>query len=129
LVDARGDAAAMHELRHDQAAFGMDGLRNLAPASDLPGRIDARRAAIALASRAGLQAFGNDEAGARALAIIFNMQVGGRIARAGTAARHGRHDDAIAKLERSKPYRCKEFFHDNLEVRETISRPWARCRC
>src|SRR5690606_22462368 len=89
LVDARYKAAAMHELRNDQPAFRKAGISELALAVDLRRRIYARRAAIALASRARLGAFGDDEARTRTLAVIFNVQLGGRVALACPATGHG----------------------------------------
>src|SRR5690606_6496901 len=89
LVDARCNAAAMHELRNDQSAFRVNGICDLAPAFDLRRRIYARRAAIALASRARLRAFGDDETRTRTLAVIFDVQFGRRVALACPATGHG----------------------------------------
>ena len=49
LVVRVGDPSAMHDLCDDRAALVVDGVGHLAPAFDLRGGDEARRAAIALA--------------------------------------------------------------------------------
>ncbi len=92
----------MHQLHHDFATFGMDGLCHLCPTVDLLLRVNARRAPIALAFGRGLHAFGDDQPGAGALAVIFDHQVGRHIAWPRTITGHRCHDDAIGALQRAE---------------------------
>src|SRR3546814_10069897 len=66
----------MPELQEDSAAGPVHGIGDLLPAGDLFGAVDARGGLVALAFGADLGGFGDDQAGAGALAVIFGDQVG-----------------------------------------------------
>ena len=88
-------AAAMHDLQHDQTAFGMNRIGHLQPALDLFGCGNAGLSAIGLACGAGPSAFGHNQSCVAALAIIISHQVVGNTVCIGAVACHGGHDDAI----------------------------------
>ncbi|MCY1521783.1 hypothetical protein D9M68_566100 [compost metagenome] len=94
-----GDAAHVPQLRHDPAAGGMHGGRDLAPALDLLGRPQPRRVRVAHALRGNGRGLGQDQTGAGALRVVLDHQVVGHAARIGVHARQGRHDDAVGQRQ------------------------------
>ena len=122
LVRRHRCPADVHQLHHDAAAFGMDGIGNLAPARDLFGRVDARRAPVALAGGGRLGAFGDDQAGSGALAVIFHHQVGRHVARPGAVTRHRCHDDAVGKLDVTQLARREKVVAHHGPVLMTLAR-------
>src|SRR3954452_391698 len=124
------DAADMPELEKDDAALGVHGVDNLAPARDLRLRIDAGRRWISPAVREhgrGLRA----EQGALggALAVIFGVERPRRKALAlGPHARQRRHRDAMRERVRTDLQRLKQRleFHAGLEWRRKDAHHIAR---
>jgi len=88
-------ASGMHELDEDMAALAVDGVRNLAPASDMCGRVDARRGHVALPVIGWLRALGDDQSNPGALSVIFGGEAAGNAISIGARTRHGRHDQAV----------------------------------
>ncbi len=68
----------VHDLDEDTAALGMHGCGHLLPACDMRRAVDAGCRKVALAVIGRLGAFGDDQADARALGIIFGGQLSRR---------------------------------------------------
>ncbi len=111
-------AAHMPQLREDDAAFGMHGIRHLAPAGDLLRTVDAGSPGITLAPRFDLRAFADHQAGARPLAIIQGHQVGRHIAGlCGALARQRRQHDAVFQdmpAQRGRRQQRSVVHHDSV---------------
>ncbi len=108
-----GDAAAVHQLHEDPCAFRVDRVRDLLPRRHLRVADDAWRTHIALAHGAGEHAFGNDQAGAGALAVVGDGHVGQHAAGfVGARTRHRCHDDAVAQGVGAEAQGMEESAHD-----------------
>jgi hypothetical protein len=71
----------MHGLDEDMTALVVHGVGDLLPACDMRCAVDARRREIALAVIGRLRAFGDDQANAGALGVIFGGQFSRRAIR------------------------------------------------
>ena len=99
LIGGVGDAADVHELDGDAAAFGVDGVDDVGPGFDLFGGVDGGGAGVAEAGIGGCDAFGEDEAGGGALGVIlFDESIRG-VVLDGAGAGHGGHDDAVGQVD------------------------------
>lgn len=110
------DPADVPELGEDAPAGGVHRVGDLAPAGDLLGAVDARCPGVALALPADLGAFGNNQAGAGALAVVLGHQRGGDFATGGAGTGHRRHDDAIGEGQVAKGIGAEQ--HDGDLARE-----------
>src|SRR3954470_22869909 len=114
------DAADMPELEKDDAALGVHGVDNLAPARDLRLRIDAWRRRITATIREHRRGLGNEQAAlGGALTVIFGIERPRRKALAlGSHARQRRHRDAVRELVRTDLQRLKQRleFHSGTKM-------------
>jgi hypothetical protein len=85
----------VHDLDEDTAARGMHGGGHLLPPRDMRWAVDARRREVALAVIGRLGAFGDDQADAGALGIIFGGQFSRRAVELGAAASHRGHHQTV----------------------------------
>jgi hypothetical protein len=85
----------VHGLDEDVTALVMHGVRDLLPACDMRCAVDARRREVALAIIRRLRVFGDDQANAGALGIIFGGQFSRRAIQFRPAAGHRRHDQTV----------------------------------
>jgi hypothetical protein len=85
----------VHDLDEDMAAFVIHGCGHLLPSGDMRGSVDARRSEVALSIIRRLSAFGDDQADAGALGIIFGGQFSRRAVELRAAARHRGHDQTV----------------------------------
>lgn len=76
-----------------------------APALDLLPGMDAGRIEIALAQRTDLGAFGHDQAGGGALAVVLGSKRRGHLAGDGAVARQRGHDHAVGKIQCAQAHR------------------------
>ena len=111
LVRLYRSAAHMHDLDGDLAAFRMHSVGNLAPAGNLFLAVDARRAPVPLASGRGLGAFGDDQARAGALTVIFDHDIGRFVVRSGAVTRHRGHDDPVGQFDVAKGHGGEDIAH------------------
>ena len=88
-------ASRVHDLDEDTAALVMHGCGHLLPPRDMRWAVDARRREVALAVIRRLSAFGDDQADAGALGIIFGGQFSRRAVELRAAAGHRRHDQTV----------------------------------
>jgi hypothetical protein len=88
-------ASRVHDLDKDMATFVVHGCDHLLPPCDMRWAVDARRREVALAIIRRLSAFGDDQADAGALGIIFGGQVSRRAVELRTAAGHRGHDQTV----------------------------------
>ena len=86
-----GDAAEMPELQEDAPARLVHGVGHPAPAGRLGVAVDAGSAGIALALGRDLGCLGDDEAGARPLAVLLDIELVRRVLLVGPVAGHRRH--------------------------------------
>src|SRR5882757_7725873 len=77
------------------AALVMHGCGHLLPPRDMRWAVDARRSEVALTIIRRLSAFGDDQADAGALGIIFGGQFSRRAVGLGAAAGHRGHDQTV----------------------------------
>ncbi len=96
------NAADVPELQHDLAALGVDGVRHLLPGGDLLVVEDAGRPGVAAPFLGDVGRFRDDEAGAGALAIVFDMHVLGHAVARRPAAGQRRHHGPVREVERSE---------------------------
>ncbi len=92
------DTPDVPELQEDASALGVHGGGRQLPAFDLRGRPDAGRADVALALRADVGRFGDDEAGRGALGVVGGLQLAGDALVVGPRPGQRRHDDAVGEL-------------------------------
>lgn len=88
----------------------MDGVRDLAPAGDLLGRVQAGRVLIALGLGRNLSGLGDDQAGRRALRVVGRGKLAGHQPGAGTVAGQRCHDDAIGERQVTEGVRLEKRF-------------------
>lgn len=93
------DPSDMPELHEDAAAPGVNGIRDFSPARNLLCRVDAGGVLIALRLLGHLGRLCDDEAGTRALGVVFCSQCAWHETRTGAVAGQGRHDDMIGKRD------------------------------
>jgi hypothetical protein len=105
------DPARVHELGDDLAAAAVDRVRDQRPAGDVIVGVQARRVRVALTDGRRLRAFGDDQPGGRALAVVLRGQLGRGLAGAGAVARQRRHDEAVGELERTQRVRGEQISH------------------
>ena len=98
LKAGMGDATDVPELKKDAAPFGMNGLDNFFPSSDLFGGVDAGGVGVAVAERRDRGRFGNDQSGRSSLAIVLCIQFIRDIACRGSATSEGSHQDPMGKV-------------------------------
>ena len=91
------DAADMPELKEDPAALRMDGIGHLLPPRHLSFAVDAGRIGVALALTRDLGRLADDQAGGRALPVIFGVEFIRGVVLVGAAAGQRRHDDAVGQ--------------------------------
>src|ERR1700730_4539401 len=120
LVEEGADATAMHQLHHDRTALRMDRVGNRTPPRNLFGSVNARRAAIDLAVGTRYRSFGDDQTGARALAIVFDGVGRGHVAVPGAASGHRTHRAAIGEPQLAQRYWTEKVRH------ETSADPYRR---
>ncbi len=109
------DAPHVPKLRENAPARLVRRLCHVAPAFDLRLAVEARRPDVALALLADLRRLGDDQPGARALAVIGRGEFVRRVGSVGGAvARQRRHHDAIGQLEIAEPEGPKQ--HCGIEV-------------
>lgn len=77
----------------------MHGVCDAAPASDVVGGIDLSSLVPAPADDRDVRAFGDEQAGGSALGVVVGHEMISDVGGPGTAAGHGRHDDAVGKGE------------------------------
>ncbi|MNN03535.1 hypothetical protein D3C81_1162260 [compost metagenome] len=97
-----GHPAHMPELGVDATTGRVHGIGNPAPALHLRFAVDARGPGIALALRADLGAFADDQAGTGTLGVVLGHLCGGDIAGSRTRAGHRRHHDAVGQRQRAQ---------------------------
>ena len=85
----------VHELDEDMTALAMHGCRHFLPSRDMCGRVDAWRGEVALSVIRGLSAFGDDQADAGALRVIFGGQFSRRAVELRAATGHRGHDQTV----------------------------------
>jgi len=85
----------VHDLDEDMAALVMHSCRHLLPPDDMRGHVAARRSEVALSVIRGLSSFGDDQADAGALGIIFGGQFSRRAVELRAAAGHRGHDQTV----------------------------------
>ncbi len=85
----------VHDLDEDTATLVVHGGGYLLPARDMRWAVDAGRREVALAVIGRLSAFGDDQADAGALGIIFGGQFSRRAVELGAAAGHRGHDQTV----------------------------------
>jgi hypothetical protein len=91
------DATGMHELRDDAPTGAVHRVRDLAPGHHVARVGQPGCAHIALAHRLGPQAFGDDQAGARALGIVGGRERADESGIVGATACHRCHDEAVGQ--------------------------------
>ncbi|MPM98679.1 hypothetical protein SDC9_145867 [bioreactor metagenome] len=91
------NAADVPQLQHDLATLGMHRVGDGAPGGNLLGRPDTRRVEVTLRHRRNRAGLGDDQAGARALAVILDGQRAGAVAGNGAIARQRRHHDTVGE--------------------------------
>jgi hypothetical protein len=112
LVDRIGDAPDMPELEEHAPAGAMHALHDFAPTLDLLVGPNAGGVRIADAGGGDRRRLGNDQAGGRALRVIFahhrirNASWAGR-----SIARQGREDNAVGKFQIADLQRVKQGGH------------------
>jgi hypothetical protein len=89
------DAPVVPDLHEYPPAARMDRLGNRLPRFDVSEGIDARRAPISLAAFRDRGCLGDDQGGARPLAVVLDHQLFGDIGIGHPAARQRRHDNAM----------------------------------
>ena len=94
-----GDTPGVHELHHDFPAARVHGIGHQTPALHLGGIEQTGDARIAQSIGRGRDALGNEQAGGGALGVVVGHQRVGRVGFDGAAARHGRHDDTVGKVQ------------------------------
>jgi hypothetical protein len=92
-------AADVPELREDLSARAMHRVGHGLPARHLLGGMDARRADVADALWAHLHRLGDDQPGGGALGVVGRGERIRHVAVGCAAARHRRHDQAVAQRE------------------------------
>ena len=102
LVVMAGHPADVHDLRDDSATGCVYRARHLRPRRNLGLVEQAGGATIAQAVGAGGDTLGDDSAGAGALGVVIHHDIGRHRVSVGPAAGHGRHDNAIAQLQRAE---------------------------
>ena len=107
------DPADMPELQEDLAAFGVDGVVDLLPGFHLLVGEDAGRPGVAAPFRRDVGRLGDDQAGAGALAVIFDVDVLRNLLVAGARARQRRHHDAVRQVVRAEVVGLEEFGRDH----------------
>jgi hypothetical protein len=85
----------VHDLDENMTTLVMHGCGHLLPPRDLRWAVDARRGEVALTITRRLSAFGDDQADAGALGIIFGGQFSRRAVEFRTATGHRRHDQTV----------------------------------
>ena len=90
-----GDPADVPELEEDSAAGLVHGMRDMFPAFDLFGRVDARCPDVPLSHGTDLGRFGNDEAGGRPLFVISRHQGVRDVSLIRPVPGHGGHDGPV----------------------------------
>ncbi len=99
--------SCVHDLDEYMAAFVMHGCGHLLPPGDMRGSVDARRSEVALSIIRRLSAFGDDQADAGALGIIFGGQFSRRAVELRTAAGHRGHDQTVWQSVASNTSGCE----------------------
>lgn len=95
----------MPQLQHDLAAAAMHFVSDGAPALDLFLGVNAGRVEVALAQRTDLGAFGHNQAGGGALAVILGSKRRGHLTGDGAVTRQRGHDHAVGKIQRAQAHR------------------------
>ena len=85
----------VHDLDEDMATLIMHSCGHLLPPRDMRWAVDARGREVALAIIRRLSAFGDDQADAGALGIIFGGQFSRRAVELGAVAGHRGHDQTV----------------------------------
>lgn len=119
------DPAGVHQLGEVPAARRVHGVRYLLPCGHLLGGVAGRgcRGSPDQSPTVG-GALGDDQAGARALCVVRRGQVGhGCSGTVGTAARHGRHGDAVGESV------VPQLDGSKAVVMSKLSLQWDECRC
>ncbi len=107
-----GDPADVPQLGGDPTAGGVDRVGDRAPAGDLLVVVDAGGVHVALALGADLSAFGDDQAGARALDVVLLHQLVGDVTgRGGAHPGQGGHEDAVGSGDRADGQGLEECGH------------------
>ncbi len=89
------------QLKHHDAAGLMHGPRNVPPGRDLRIRPDPRGIFVSARLRRDVCCLRNNQPGGRSLRIILRREIRRHAFHARSAARQGRHHDAVAKLKRA----------------------------
>jgi hypothetical protein len=117
------DASGVHQLQEDPAAPRVDRVGDALPPVDLRHGVDARRAHVAFAYRRRGCAFGDDQAGVRALSVVLRGEGGGHAGRVvGARARHRRHHKTVAQRMASDAHGFVERAHDDFLGSQGVSR-------
>ena len=89
------NATDMPELQENAATFGVHGGGDLLPARDVFGSVDPRGVRVTMTTRRNRGGLGDDQAGARTLAIILGHQVRRDVGTFGATTGQRSHQDTV----------------------------------